>query len=95
MATYDVAQIREQGTDLLIVVVPSSYGSLNHDQQQAEQKRLEACARTAGLAGTVVPVWQIGRHRLGAVPPSSWQAYFDNLTPLILQRMISTQLDCG
>jgi hypothetical protein len=95
MTTYDAAQIRESDTDLVIVVVPSGFGALGRDQQQAEQKRLEACARADGLAGTVVPVWPVGRHRLGALPPAAWQGYFESLTPVLLQRMINTQLSCG
>jgi hypothetical protein len=58
MARYKVAHIKEQGVDLIIVPVDSSYGLESLNQQQELRDELQRHASSAGLAGTVVLVWK-------------------------------------
>lgn len=57
IATYDVAHIREEGVDLIIIPLRSSFGHRTTLEQNETTRYLQACASAAGLAGTVVPVW--------------------------------------
>lgn len=71
MAQYKLAHIREQGVDLIIIPLDSSFGYKSETDQHDIISSLQACARSAGLAGTVVPIWEEGGAliRAHAVPP--------------------------
>ena len=80
MPTYRVAHIKEQGIDLIIVPLSSDFGHKDSQQQNEIIEALQAHATGAGLAGTVVPVWDAGSRRMGFVAPSNWHSFFGSLT---------------
>ncbi len=59
MTTFKIAHIREQGIDLIIAPLDSTFGSKSKNDQNEIIASLQACASSAGLAGTVVPVWRM------------------------------------
>ena len=75
MSQYDVAHIRVQGQDMIIVPLSSSFGRKSAGEQQRIVGHLQAAAVQAGLKGTVVAVWDAGRGRMGFHAPRLWHSF--------------------
>lgn len=87
MAKYKFAHIREQGQDMIIVPLDSSFG---HKPQQTQQDFIDAFqaeVRRAGLAGTVVPIWRSGR-QVSFIAPRPWHPFFKS--PGIYDRVLAS-----
>ncbi len=80
MATFDVAYIKEQGQDVIIVVVSPAVGNLSLPGQHKIHDSLQAAATSAGLAGTVALVWDPSSGQMGFLAPAEWNDYFQNLS---------------
>ncbi len=80
METYEVAHLREQGEDIVMVLVAPRFGHLGNRVQNAVRVRLQTASRSAGLAGTVVPVWDAGGGRMGYMAPPQWRSFFNSLS---------------
>lgn len=91
---FKIAHIREQGVDLIIVPLSSSFGQQSDADQQDAIDALQACASNAGLAGTVVPAWQQGG-RVHFIAPSSWHPFFKSISWAFIQRNVNRELTCG
>jgi hypothetical protein len=76
-----VAQLKEQGIDLIVIPLEVSFGQKTPPDQQGIIFDLQAHALSAGLRGTVVPVWDAGMGRMGFVAPPSWQPFFNSISP--------------
>lgn len=93
MAVYKIAHIREQGVNLIIIPLESAFGMRSLADQRGVIAALQSCASSAGLAGTVVPVWQEGNsHRF--IAPQKWKAYFESLGWNDILRNINKELSC-
>ncbi|MDP9084560.1 MAG: hypothetical protein M3N50_12480 [Pseudomonadota bacterium] len=79
MPHFKIAHLREQGQNMIIVPLESSFEHKSDEDQRATIAELQVRARNAGLAGTVVPVWQSGG-RMYSMAPRSWQSFFRNLS---------------
>lgn len=79
MPRFKVAHIREQGIDLIIVPLDAAFGSKTSEDQQEIIAELQLHASGAGLAGTVVPVWNAGG-RMAFIAPENWHSFFRNIT---------------
>lgn len=95
MTTFEVAHVREQGVDLIITVVNSSFGRKSTQEQQATTDSLQQCASAAGLAGTVVPVWDAGGGRLKFWAPPQWHRFFGSISLSFVAANINRKLTCG
>lgn len=80
METFEVAHINEQGQDIIIVVVTSSFGTFGRTEQNRLKNLLQVAANSAGLKGTVVPVWDGGLGRLAFLAPAPWLPFFRSLS---------------
>jgi hypothetical protein len=87
MTRYKVAHLRHQGIDLIIIPLQSSFGTQTVQHQQENISELQARASAAGLAGTVVPVWDSGRGRMAFIAPRNWHRFFRSLD---LARVLAT-----
>jgi hypothetical protein len=69
MPTYNVAHIREQGIELIIIPVATSFGDKTSRDQQMITADLQSHATRSGLTGTVVPVWldHFGTEKMASV----------------------------
>lgn len=76
MPRFKVAHLRQQGVDLIIIPLESSFGNKTLQDQKAAITELQARASTAGLAGTVVLVWDAGGGRMGYVAVPNWHSFF-------------------
>lgn len=95
MAQFDVAYLREQGQDMIIVPLTRDFGTKSGADQQAAIAELQACARAAGLAGTVVPVWDSGGGRMAFIAPRPWHPFFSSLSLAVVGRNLNKRLTCG
>jgi hypothetical protein len=79
MPRFKVAHLREQGIDLIIIPLDRAFGSKSQSDQQAVIDELQARAASAGLAGTVVPIWESGG-RMAFLAPPNWHSYFQSIS---------------
>jgi hypothetical protein len=94
MATFKVAHFNQQGEEIIVVFLNSSFDRLSQEEQSQTTIALQACATAAGLVGTVVPVWTVGRG-FRFIAPKQWQAFFKspNLYPTLVAN-INRELTC-
>jgi hypothetical protein len=95
MPCFDVAHVREQDTNMIIVVVGESFGAKSKEEQSRIIDTLQLCANRAGLAGTVVLVWEKSGGSLGFVAPPDWQRYFANFKYDDIARNVNRKLHCS
>jgi hypothetical protein len=91
MPQYDVAHIREQCIDLIIIPLDGAYHYKSTQDQQAVISQLQSKAESAGLAGTVVPVWEHGGSWSFIAPPN-WHAFFKSITKDFIRANINKSL---
>ena len=80
MSKVDVAHIRQQGVDLIIVPLDRQFGHKSNADQHEVVRHLQFVARSAGLAGTVVPVWDHGGGRMAFLAPANWRRFFQSIS---------------
>lgn len=90
MPTFKIAHLRQQGQDMIIVPLESSFGNKSNDDQHAGIAKLQARARGAGLAGTIVPVWESGG-RISFIAPTPWHPLFKSLSMVGVMRNINKE----
>jgi hypothetical protein len=95
MSSFDVAHIREQGVDLIVVPLDRSFGYKSAADQNQISAELQACAASAGLAGTVVPVWEDGSGRMMFLAPHSFHPFFQSINWEFVAANINRNLTCG
>jgi hypothetical protein len=79
MPSLKVAHLRQQGVDLVIAPLNPDFGRKTRRDQQSIIDEIQIRSRSAGLAGTVVPVWDGGSGRMAFMAPSNWQPFFRSL----------------
>lgn len=93
--TFEVAHIRQQGQDIILIVVDASFARKSSSDQQSTYAALQACASNAGLAGTVALAWDGGSGRMKFYGPSAWNQFLASLDPNTLAANINKKLTCG
>jgi len=79
MPHFKLAHIREQGNDMLIFPLDSSFGNKTSDDQEAALAELQAHAHAAGLRGHAIAVWDAGGDRMTFLGPTNWQAFLRSI----------------
>ena len=95
MPQYDIAHIREQGQDIIIIRLSSNYRYKTDSKLNTIRDDLRACAQAAGLAGTVVTVWDDGGGRMGFLAPGCWRPFFSSMTLSDIYANINMTLTCS
>lgn len=94
MAEFEVAHIREQGQDMIIVPLKSEFEYRSSAEQERFHAAIQACASDAGLAGFVVLVWDSGgRTKFRA--PAPWHPFLRGLSMDHVAASINRKLTCG
>lgn len=94
MSKFDIAHIKEQGIDLIIIPLKSSFGRKSENDQNQIINELQICASSAGLKGTVVPVWDSGGGRMGFIAIHKWHPYFSSINLNFVHQNINRELAC-
>ena len=79
MASLKVAHVRQQGVDLVIAPLNRDFGYKTPEDQREIVEEIQMRSNSAGLAGTVVPVWDNGGGRMGFIAPTRWHPFFQSL----------------
>jgi len=87
--TFEIAHINEQRTDLIIVFVAARAASLSSADMDAFVTALTICARSARLAGHVVPVWPGG-----FFAPPNVHTFFESAPYALLAQRVNKKLQC-
>lgn len=95
MITYEVAHIREQGVDLIIIPLDSFFGFKTPIEQQRIVADLQKCATAAGLIGTVIPVWDAGGGQMAFLAPSNWHSFLSSIDLSFVASNVNRKLTCG
>jgi len=76
---------------LIIVPLASNFGQKGISEQQEVIAELQIRAQSAGLAGTVVPVWTSGG-RSNFIAPNNWHPFFRSLSPVAIEASINREI---
>lgn len=93
--TFEVAHFRHQGQDIILIVVDASFARKSSSDKQKTYAALQACASSAGLAGTVALAWNAGSGRMEFYGPSAWNRFLASLDPYTVATNINRKLTCG
>jgi hypothetical protein len=92
MPSFDIAHIRQQGVDLVIVPLEDSFDHKTQAQQRATIDQLQVAARSAGLAGAVVPVWETNSGGMKFIAPNNYHPFFKSIGWSFVARNINRKL---
>lgn len=79
MPSLKIAHIREQGQDMIIAPLDGSFGRKPSADQHDAIEDIQRAARSAGLRGTVVPVWDGSGGRFTFIAPQQWHPFFRSI----------------
>ena len=91
MPKIGVAHIREQGVDLIIARLDDGFEHKSQADQSEAINELQMRAESAGLAGTVVPVWNYGG-RMRFIAPKNYHPYFQSINFDFIIRNINKEI---
>jgi len=80
MTTFDVAHIRQQGQNMIIVPMRTEFGRKTAGEQANIEAALASAAHSAALAGQVVTVWDNGGGRMAFRGPTQWRAFLASIS---------------
>lgn len=92
--SFDIAHIREQGIDPIIMPLSDSFGKLSTAKQRQAWFALQVCAAGANLKGTVVPVWVTSSGDFGFFAPKKWHPFFLSIDIYWVEARINRRLTC-
>jgi len=93
MTRYKIAHVQEHGVNMIIIPLDSTFGNKSRRKQDEILDELQICANNAGLAGTVVPVWQMGANH-GFIAPPKWHPFFKTFSWEAILANINNELAC-
>lgn len=80
MPSLKIAHINQQGVDLIIVPLDTDFGTKTRDEQRQAITELQLRSRSAGLKGTVIPVWDGGGGRMAFNAPQNFHPFFGSIS---------------
>lgn len=93
--TYNIAHIREQGVDLIIVPVNNIFRHRTRDEQLGFINYLQSCSIDAGLAGEVIPVWEDNNGRMSFIANPNYHPFFKSISMRLVLNNINKKLVCN
>jgi hypothetical protein len=79
MPPLKIAHINVQGQDMIIAPLDRGFGSKTDEDRREALAEIEARARSAGLKGHAVAVWDAGGGRMAFHAPTPWHPYFQSI----------------
>jgi hypothetical protein len=95
MPNFEIAHINKQGQNIIILPLGRQFDSVPQTKKLEFLGCVQAAAHSAGLAGTVVPVWEAGRGRSAFIAPPQWHGYFSTLSLYQIMQMRNKTLWCA
>ena len=79
MPSIPVANLTEQGQDMVIVIMDPRFAQASPSQQEATIGQLQQRSEACGLKGTIALVWG-GGERMNYLAPQPWHEFFRAIT---------------
>src|SRR3981081_504542 len=79
MPTFQVAYLRRDGNDIIIVPVDRSFGKRSPGEQARIQEAFQRSAAAADIPGVVVPVWEDATGRMAFRAPPPWHEFLESI----------------
>jgi len=79
MPIFQVAHLRRDGQDVIIVPVDRSFGKRSPAEQARIQEAFQRSAATVDMPGVVVPVWEDASGRMAFRAPPPWHDFFKTI----------------
>lgn len=79
MPTFQVAHLRRDGQDVIIVPVDRFFGVRSSAEQARIQEAFQRSAVAADMPGVVVLVWEDASGRMAFRAPPPWHVFFESI----------------
>ena len=79
MPTFQVAHLRQDGQDVIIVPVDRAFAARSSAEQTRIQEAFQRSATAAKIPGVVVPVWEDATGHMAFRAPQTWQAFLKTI----------------
>lgn len=79
MPTFQVAHLRRDGQDVIIVPVDCSFGKRSPSEQARIQEAFQRSAAAVDMPGVVVPVWEDASGRMAFRAPPPWHEFLKSI----------------
>jgi hypothetical protein len=92
MPTFQVAHLRRDGQELIIVPVDRSFGKRSASEQARIQEAFQRSAAAAEMAGAVVPVWEDASGRMAFRAPPPWHEFLKSIDMVYVATALNRSL---
>lgn len=79
MPVFQVAHIRRDGQDIIIVPVDRTFGKRSPSEQARIQEAFQRSAVAVEMTGVVVPVWEDAAGRMAFRAPPPWHEFLKSI----------------
>jgi hypothetical protein len=79
MPTFQVAHLRRDGQDIIIVPVDRTFGKRSPAEQAHIQEAFQRSAVSVEMNGVVVPVWEDAAGRMAFRAPPPWHEFLKSI----------------
>jgi hypothetical protein len=79
MPIFQVAHLRRDGQDIIIVPVDRTFGKRSPAEQARIQEAFQRSAVSVEMAGVVVPVWEDSSGRMAFRAPPPWHDFLKSI----------------
>lgn len=94
MVSFEVAHVRVQGVDVILIVVDSAFGHKSQSEQLEALNGFQLAVHQAGLRGGVSIVWNQGG-RVTSFGPLNWHGFLESLSWSWIAANINRKLTIG
>ncbi len=92
MPTFQVAQLRHDGQDVIIVPVDRSFGKRPPAEQARIQEAFQRSAAAVDMPGVVVPVWEDSTGRMAFRAPPPWHDFLKSIDMIYVATALNRNL---
>ena len=92
MPTFQVAHLRRDGQDVIIVPVDRSFGQRSPAEQARLQEAVQRSAAAARIPGCVVPVWEDASGRMAFRAPPPWHEFLKTIDMVYVATALNRKL---
>lgn len=92
MPTFQVAQLKHDGKDVIIVPVDRTFGKRSPSEQSRIQEAFQKSAAAASMSGVVVPVWEDASGRMAFRAPPPWHEFLKSIDMVYVATALNRSL---
>jgi hypothetical protein len=92
MPTFQVAYLRRNGQDVIIVPVDGSFGKRSPAEQSRIQEAFQRSAAASDMPGVVVPVWEDASGKMAFRAPPPWHEFLKSIDMVYVATALNRSL---